>query len=155
MNSRKNDFLVAANHQLSHFRDCRFRFNASAAPANRRNNTERTIRVTAVLDLNDGARASTGTDVRCGSEFTLQKDAAAQDFRAAVRAELVLEKIQSKSANQEFVRISHNEADLRKDCQLFRRALRVAAGDDDLRARIAGSDPSDRLANVAVCLGGN
>ena len=63
MNSRENDFLVAASHEIAHFRNCGFGSNAPAASANRRNDAEGTIGVAAVLYFYDRARASAGTDV--------------------------------------------------------------------------------------------
>ena len=48
------------------------------------------------------------------------------------------------------VRRPHHQRDPRQRCQLPRRTLGVAAGDHDLRGRVLGVDPPDRLARGGV-----
>ena len=67
--------------------------------------------------------------------------------------EVFVESIQCQLTNKRLVRITDNIADIRKSCEFFRSALGIAAGDDNLRTRVARSNAPDGLADIAVGFG--
>src|SRR6185436_9929226 len=113
MDSGKDDLLVTSKHKSSDLLQSCLRFNAAAATSYRRNDAERTVRVASVLNFDDCACASTGTDVRRGLEFMFEKDIATKDFGMPVRT------VQRQFRHQPFVGISDNVAHLGQFGQVF------------------------------------
>jgi hypothetical protein len=102
------------------------------------------------LDFYDCSGTATGTEVRRRLEFPLQKNAAAENFRAAVSLEFFLEDILGELADKQLMGIADNIADLRESRQFLRRALGITTSKDNLRVGIASRDSSDHLTDLTV-----
>jgi hypothetical protein len=155
MDAGKDDLFVTSLDQAPDFGENQIRIHAPAAPTHRGNDAERAVGITAVLNLDDGARTAGGSGMCARLKFLFQKDIAAEYFRSAGRSEVLMESRQGQSTNERFVRISCNVRDTRQVGEIFGCPLRIAAGNNDSRIRTAGTDPSNQLANIAVGLLGN
>ena len=134
MYSRKHDFFVAPLNQCPHFAEDQVGIETSAATADRRNDAERAIRISSILNFHDRARAAGSAEMCFGFEFVLEKDVAAENFCSAIRLcglELQVEHLERELPHHRFVGVADNVTDLRKRCHFVGRALRVATRHDD------------------------
>src|SRR5262245_5427517 len=83
MDPRQHHFLIAPGYQPRNFFDDTSRGQAAASPANRGNDAKRTVRIAPVLHFYDSARAATGSEMGLRLQLALQKDIAAENFRAS------------------------------------------------------------------------
>src|SRR5207249_344945 len=129
-----------SSDKLSHLLQHERGGHAATASANRGDNAERAVRVAAVLDFHDCSCASAGTEMRRRPQLLLEENAAAKNFGAAVRGEVLVEDTESEFTDERLVRIADDVAHLRQVRQLLRRALRITARDDDPGSRITRGD---------------
>src|SRR5262245_7076 len=99
MNSRKNHFLVPASHQFPNLRKRHRRLDAPASASNGRNDAERTIRVTAILDFYNGAGSTTRSLISGRLQLVLEKNAATDDLRTPRCGKFFLEQVCGNFAN--------------------------------------------------------
>ena len=142
-------YLAVPRRQRAHlFHSLRGR-HAAAAPAHERDDAERAAVVAAVLDFQVGAGAvARGIFDRGGEEFALGEDIAHVDI-AVVRGR------GDQLGDAGLVRVAHHPLHAGQRGNLFRRALRVAAGDQNAGGGVLAMDAPHGMAHVLIGRGGN
>ena len=121
------------------------RLRAAAASAHVGNDAERAAIVAAVLNLEIRASAvAQGVFNGRGKKIALLENIADADFAVIVRA------VRDQIGNRILVRIADDQSHAGQSGDFLRRALRVAAGDDDARLGLRAMDAADGLAKLVV-----
>ena len=145
----ENDLAIAAAelaNLLEHLSERR----ALTASTDGGNDAERAAVVAAVLDLQIGARVRSPAASFTAAErkSVRREDVADVDLAVVIGA-------RNKIGDLRFMRIADHPLDAGQRRQFFRRALRVAAGDQDAGVAVLAVDAPDGLPHVVIGRGGD
>ena len=136
--------LAILRRERAHLLHHALRRRAAAAAAHIRNDAERAPVIAAILDLEVGARAvARGVLDRRRQKIGLRENIADLDLPVIIRGG-------NEFRNARLVRIPHHQAHAFERGQFLRRTLRVAAGDQDARARLLAMDAPDHLPHFVI-----
>ena len=138
---------IASVHQPAHLFEHRLRVTAPGGAARPRDDAERARLVAPLLDLHERAAAVEHLGDGHFEELAGLRDGGHRNARFS--GPDLLQLVHHPAP----IRCPQHERDPRQAGQFLGRALRVAAGDHDLRRRVLGVDPPHRLAcgSVGAC----
>lgn len=143
--------LAVTPAQGAHLLDHPVRRHAPAASADGGNDAEGAAVAAAVLNLQVGASAVTGSVLdRRGEKILLREDVPYVDLPVKVA---IPGRLGDDLGNARFVGVADNPVDAWQSCQIIGRTLGVAAGHKDPGARADPVRPPDGLAQVVVRFG--